>query len=158
MVAIAGTFSGRKGRVLILAAGLALSACSPVYRQHGYVPSDEQLSMIEVGRDTRETVGDFLGKPTSAGVLQDGGWYYVGSRWKQLGWRASEEVSREVVAINFDKNGRVANIERYGLQDGIRVPLSRNTTDTNIEGVGFFRQLLGNLGVIDASQLVGDDQ
>lgn len=144
-----------RNAAIIAVAGL-VAACSPVYRTHGYVPSDEQLSMIEVGRDTRATVGDFIGQPSSAGLLRDGGWYYVGSRWKELGWRAPQEISREVVAISFDKSGTVSNVERFGLDQGRVVPLSRRVTDTNIKGVSFLGQLLGNIGVIDANQVFGD--
>ncbi|MEI4487287.1 outer membrane protein assembly factor BamE [Frigidibacter sp. MR17.14] len=143
---------------LALAAGVVLSSCAPVYRNHGYVPTDQQLSMIEVGRDTRETVGDFIGKPASSGVLDSGGWYYVGSRWRELGWREPQEISREVVAISFDQGGRVSNIERYGLKDGRAVPITRRVTDSNIKGPSFWGQLLGNLGVLDASQVINGDR
>jgi len=36
------------------------------------------------------------------------------------------------------------------------VALSRRVTDSNIEGVSFLRQLLGNLGNLDAGSLLDD--
>ncbi|MEI4470311.1 outer membrane protein assembly factor BamE [Frigidibacter sp. MR17.24] len=150
--------AGARIAMLALAATAVLSGCAPVYRNHGYVPSQEQLSMIEVGRDTRETVGDFIGKPASSGVLESGGWYYVGSQWREYGWREPQEISREVVAISFDQGGKVSNVERYGLEHGKVVPLERRVTDSNIRGPSFFGQLLGNLGVLDASQVINGDQ
>lgn len=138
---------------LVLALG-ALAACQPIYRSHGYVPSDSDLAMLVVGQDTRDTVGDFVGRPSSAGVLEDGGWYYVGSRWREVGWKKPEEISREVVAISFDEGGVVQNIERFGLQDGRVVTLSRRVTDSNIKGVTFLGQLLGSIGNVDAGQFI----
>lgn len=138
---------------LVLALG-ALAACQPIYRSHGYVPSDSDLAMLVVGQDTRDTVGDFIGRPSSAGVLEDGGWYYVGSRWRELGWRKPQEIDREVVAISFDAGGVVRNIERFGLQDGRVVTLSRRVTDSNIKGVTFLGQLLGSIGNVDAGQFI----
>lgn len=138
---------------LVLALG-ALAACQPIYRSHGYVPSDSDLAMLVVGQDTRDTVGDFIGRPSSAGVLEDGGWYYVGSRWREVGWRKPQEIDREVVAISFDEGGVVRNIERFGLQDGRVVTLSRRVTDSNIKGVTFLGQLLGSIGNVDAGQFI----
>jgi len=138
---------------LVLALG-ALAACQPIYRSHGYVPSDSDLAMLVVGQDTRDTVGDFVGRPSSAGVLEDGGWYYVGSRWREVGWKKPEEISREVVAISFDEGGVVQNIERFGLQDGRVVTLSRRVTDSNIKGVTFLGQLLGSIGNVNAGQFI----
>ncbi|AMY69743.1 outer membrane protein assembly factor BamE [Frigidibacter mobilis] len=138
---------------LVLVIG-GLAACQPIYRNHGYVPSDSDLAMLVVGQDTRETVSDFIGRPSSAGVLEDGGWYYVGSRWREVGWKKPEEISREVVAISFNKSGVVQNIERFGLQDGRVVTLSRRVTDSNIKGVTFLGQLLGNIGNVNAGQFL----
>ncbi|WP_229726047.1 outer membrane protein assembly factor BamE [Frigidibacter albus] len=138
---------------LVLAIG-ALAACQPIYRSHGYVPSDSDLAMLVVGQDTRDTVGDFIGRPSSAGVLEDGGWYYVGSRWRELGLRKPQEISREVVAISFNEGGVVQNIERFGLEDGRVVTLSRRVTDSNIKGVTFLGQLLGSIGNVNAGQFL----
>jgi len=138
---------------LVLVIG-GLVACQPVYRNHGYVPSESDLAMIVVGQDTRDTVGDFIGRPSSAGVLADGGWYYVGSRWRDFGWKKPQEINREVVAISFTDAGVVENVERFGLQDGRVVALSRRVTDSNIKGVTFLGQLLGSIGNVNAGQFL----
>lgn len=132
----------------------AIAACSPVYRNHGYAPGDTELSLIEVGRDTRDSVAVAVGRPSAAGLLNDLGWYYVQSRWKHPGGRAPQEVERQVVAISFAEDGVVSNIERFGLAEGRVVPLSRRVTDSNIRGVSLIRQLLGNLGNFQASDVI----
>lgn len=141
---------------LTLAAVLALvvAGCSPVYRNHGYVPSDEELALIEVGKDTRETVGATLGRPSSQGLLNDVGWFYVQSRWKNFGAFAPQEIDRQVVSITFTEEGVVQNIERFGLENGNVVVLSRRVTESNIRGVSFLKQIFGNIGRIRADQFV----
>lgn len=134
---------------------VALGACSTIYRNHGYVPSDEDLSAVLVGVDTRETVETSVGSPTSSGVVRDTAWYYVGSRWEHFAHRKPRPVERLVVAISFDSRGVVSNIERFTLEDGRVVALSRRVTDSNIQGLGFIRQLLGNIGRFDAGTLLG---
>ncbi|RVV98913.1 outer membrane protein assembly factor BamE [Mesobaculum littorinae] len=131
----------------------AAAACTPVFRNHGYVPTEQDLSQIEVGRSTRETVADTVGRPGSVGVLDAGGWYYVQSRFRHYGYRAPQEIDREIVAISFNDAGVVENVERFGLEDGRVVALSRRVTDSNIKGITFLRQLFGNLGRISAADL-----
>lgn len=131
-----------------------IAACSPIYRNHGYVPSDEELSLITVGKDTRETVATAVGRPSASGLLNDEGWYYVQSKWKSVGLRAPKEEVRQVVAISFDTNGVVQNIERFGLEKGRIVPLSRRVTEDNVKGKGILAQMFGNIGGIGAGQLL----
>jgi len=133
-----------------------LASCSAIYRTHGHAPSDFELEDVIVGIDTQESLEGTIGRPGSTGVLQDSDWYYVQSRWRHYGWKAPEETEREVVAIRFDEEGVVENVERFGLQDGRAVVLSRRVTDSNIRGIGFLRQLLGNIGNISAEQVFGE--
>lgn len=149
-------FSRRQAARLLLSGAVLgiVAACAPVYNNHGYVPSDEELALLEVGVDTRETVAATIGRPSAAGLLNDLGWYYVQSRWKVSGVRPPKEEDRQVVAISFTEDGVVENIERFGLEKGKIVPISRRVTQTNIKGIGLLRQLFGNIGRLSADQIV----
>ncbi len=136
---------------------VVIAACSAQYRNHGYVPRDEDLEKVVVGESTQETVARAVGRPSSTGLLTGGAWYYVGSRFRHYGGKAPQEVDRQVVAITFDEGGTVENVERFGLEDGQAVVLSRRVTDSNIKGLSFLRQLLGNIGNISAGQVLGDN-
>jgi outer membrane protein assembly factor BamE (lipoprotein component of BamABCDE complex) len=134
---------------------LTLAGCQSIYRNHGWAPSDEDLAVLAVGTDTRETVAQAVGAPGTAGLLADSGWYYVQSRYEHYAWREPKEIDRQVVAISFDESGVVQNIERFGLAEGQVVPLSRRVTDSNTGGISFLRQLFGNFGRVNAENLVG---
>ena len=142
---------------VVLASAAAITACSPIYRNHGYVPRDEELAEIEVGRSTTEDVAIAIGRPSAIGVLSGSGWYYVGSRFRQVGPRPPVEIERQVVAVTFDEDGVVENVERFGLEKGEVVAISRRVTDSNIKGVSFLRQLLGNIGNISAADVLADN-
>lgn len=141
----------RAGRMRALALGLLLVAagCAPMFRNHGYVPPQEALDAVVVGVDTRDSIGETLGRPSAAGIMADSGWYYVESRWKHYGARAPEEIDRQVVAISFDTAGVVTDIERFGLEDGRVVRLSGRLTESSIREVSFLRQLYRNFGRIN---------
>ena len=132
---------------------LVLAACTPLYSDHGYVPSDAELALLQVGKDTRDSVGATIGRPSASGLLNDEGWYYVESRWRTLGGREPQEVDRQVVAISFTPEGIVENIERFGLEKGRIVPLSRRVTTTNIKGKSVLSQIFGNIGRVNAADL-----
>lgn len=141
---------GRRARALVLCVSVtAVTACTPLYDDHGYVPSDDMLAEIVVGVDTRETVAEVAGTPSSTGVLRDSGYFYVSQRMRTFAYQAPEIIDRQIVAISFDNDGVVANIERFSLSDGKVVVLSRRVTDSNVSGMGFLRQLVGNVGALD---------
>ena len=152
----------RRGRgvpralVLCLALGAA-AACTPIYRTHGFVPSQSEILGLEPGVDTRETVTEVIGQPTAGGVLDERGFYYVQSRFRTFGPLEPREIDRQVVAMTFDGEGVLRNVERYGLADGRAVPLERRVTDDGLRDTTFIRQLLGNLGNFDPSQFIGDE-
>jgi outer membrane protein assembly factor BamE (lipoprotein component of BamABCDE complex) len=141
--------ANRMIRGIALACLALLAACSATYENHGYVPSEEELSGLVVGVDTRATVDDVVGPPSAAGLMDQGDYYYVRSRFREYGMFRPEEVSREVVAISFDDSGTIANIERFGLEQGRIVPLSRRVTDSSVVETGFLQQLMGNIGNIN---------
>lgn len=141
-------------KVSALALCLFAAACSAQFRNHGYMPPEEDIQNVIVGVDTRDTVAENLGTPTAGGVLNDGGFYYVRSQFRTIGPFRPQEVSRELLAVTFQQNGVVANVEKFGLEDGKVITLSRRVTDNGLGDVSFIRQLLGNIGNFDPSSIL----
>lgn len=152
-------FKSRKyaSRLSVIACACALSACTATYQNHGYVPPEEDLNALVVGADSKSTVDDIIGPPSMSGMgLADGGdYYYVRSRFREYGMFRPKVIDRRIVAISFDENELISNIEEFSLEDGRVVPLSRRVTDSSVLGKGFLRQLLGNIGQFDAEDLLG---
>jgi len=147
---------GRVARFGLIAAVLFVAACSTVYRNHGYVPTEQDLALIEVGVDTRETVTEKIGRPSASGLLNDVGWFYVQSRWAYRGAFEPREIERQVVSVTFSESGRVENIERFGLERGKVVPISRRVTESNVRGLSLIQQLLGSFGRVGPAAFAGD--
>ena len=149
--------SNKVVRGVAVLAVVGAMACTQIIRNHGYMPPSEDLSMVLVGVDTRETVSLTIGPPTSGGILDDSGFYYVSSKFRHFGAMAPEEIEREVLAIYFDATGVVSNIERFGLEDGNVIVLSRRVTDNKVRDSSFVRQLLGSFGQVNASDFLGEN-
>ncbi|MGA0924500.1 MAG: outer membrane protein assembly factor BamE, partial [Lutimaribacter sp.] len=92
------------GAVLCL---IVLMGCSATYRNHGYVPSEDELAALELGKDTRDSVIEAVGAPGFGGVLDSSAFYYVQTRVKNEMFYEPTSVDRQVVAISFDSAGRL---------------------------------------------------
>lgn len=146
----------RQMLILAFVAFAGLSACAPIYRNHGYVPPDLDLAQVAVGQTTAEDLPALIGRPSAQGLLTGSGWYYVGSRWRHYGPMRPQEVERQVVAISFAPNGTVSNIERFGLERGRVVTLSRRVTEGSVTEISLIGQLLGNLGNFQAADFLDE--
>lgn len=146
-------FPNRFTSVLVVTCLVLLSACEARYRNHGYVPPQEDLENIVVGVDTRATVDDVIGAPSVSGLLSGGDYYYVRSRFREYGLLEPKIVDRRVLAISFNPDDTIRNVEEFGLKDGYVVPISRRVTDSSVVGNGFLRQIFGNFGNVDPEQL-----
>ena len=135
-------------------AALASTACSPIDRFHGFAPTDAELSAVQVGQTTRDSIFADFGPPTSEGLLEDNAFYYVSSQFRHFGVLAPRELDRQVLAISFTPSGVVSNIERFTLEDSKIVTLDRRVTDDGIADVSVLSQLLGSFGRIDAGTLL----
>jgi len=133
-----------------------LAGCAATFANHGYAPTDADLESIAVGVDSRSSVEQTIGRPSSTGVLREGGWFYISSRVKNFTYRRPEVVDRQLVAISFDKSGIVTNIERFTLENGRVIVLNRRITKTGIKGVSFIRQMLGNFGQVNLQDAIGN--
>lgn len=140
------------GLVLCL---VAVTGCTAQYRNHGYVPSDEDLNNIIVGVDTRDTVAETVGPPSTSDMMDESGFYYVETRIKRFAYQEPEIVDRSVVAITFDSAGVVRNIETFGLEAGRVVPLSKRVTEPVGETNNFLKRLLSVLGRFDPQSALG---
>lgn len=157
MTGVTMNITGRKTRAILAGCVMLMATgCTTLYRNHGYAPSDDQLAEVLVGVDTRGTVADVVGPPTAGGVTNTGGYFYVQSRFRLLGPLEPREIEREVVAIRFDDEGVVSNVERFGLENGNVVALSRRVTQDNVRDTTFIRQLFGSIGRFDAGDFLGD--
>ena len=144
-----------KATVAAVTLALTLTACTAMVRTHGYVPAEEDLQQIVPGIDTRASVEELVGVPSTAGVLRDSGFYYIESQIRTFAWQAPEVIDRTVVEIAFDPAGVVTGITTYGLEDGQVVPLTRRVTKSGDGDISFIRKLFGNIGGFTAEQLLG---
>ena len=141
-----------------LAAAALLAACAPTYSNHGVMPQVEALATVEPGADTRGSVLRKLGRPSTLGTFEDDVWIYVASRSERMAFYAPETIERSVLVVRFDENGLVSEVGRYGLDEGEEVALATPTTPTYGRELTFLQQIMGNLGNVDAEQIINNNR
>jgi len=131
-----------------------LLSCSQNIQNHGHIPLSSELKAIEVGVDTKKSVQELIGRPSTMGILRNKSWYYVGNTMQHYAWREVKEIKRVVVAIRFSQSGVVENIEQFSLTDGQDIKISSRITGRIVKDNTFLMQLLGSFGRVDIPEML----
>jgi outer membrane protein assembly factor BamE (lipoprotein component of BamABCDE complex) len=136
-----------------------LAACTPIVNQRGYMPDSQVVQSIAVGKDTKETVKSRLGDPSTAATFGNDVWYYISSREEQVAFFDPVVQSRDIIAIEFNKDGQVADVRHYGLKDGRVVAFVSRETPTKGRELTILQQLFNAVpGAAIASDKKGSDK
>jgi outer membrane protein assembly factor BamE (lipoprotein component of BamABCDE complex) len=87
-----------------------------------------------------------LGSPSSLATFDDRTWYFVSQRTERHSFYYSTVVSQDVVAIVFDDQGTVSQIDRHGLDGAMDVDLVARETPTAGNELTILEQFLGIIG------------
>ena len=126
---------------------LFVSACSSdVFLMHtGNMPSDEKIEQVKTGQ-TQDEVRDVLGSPSSVSTLDENEWLYMSSTLKKVAFLKPKIIDRDVLAIRFDKNGKVSEIVRLDEKNGVQIQPDSEQTASGGHDVGFFKKYFGGVG------------
>jgi outer membrane protein assembly factor BamE (lipoprotein component of BamABCDE complex) len=125
---------------LALAATLLLG-CTPVISQRGYLPDPVGQSSIKVGTDTKTTLQQRLGDPSTQATFGGDSWYYVSSVERRVAFFDPKTTARAILAVHFDKDGRVTDVKHYSLKDGHVVAFEARETPAKGRELTFLQQL-----------------
>ena len=124
--------------------GLLLASCTPVVSQRGYLPDAAGEASIRVGLDTKDSIQQRLGDPSTQATFGSDAWYYISSTEKQVAFFDPKIENRNILAVHFDKDGKVAEIKHYALKDGHIIAFESRITPTRGREISFLEQVLGS--------------
>lgn len=104
------------------------------------------MSQIIEGQSGPEDVRAIMGSPSATSDFGETTWYYITERKETYGFYAPEIADQRVVAVKFDADGRVSNIEEYEKKEGRAVEFVSKETPTEGQELTFIEQMLGNFG------------
>jgi outer membrane protein assembly factor BamE (lipoprotein component of BamABCDE complex) len=133
------------------AAALALTAvtaaCAPVQTYNGFRPDRNNVDIPDpqVGVDTRDTVEQRFGTPSTTAVFDQTSWYYLSAVQESVAFYAPRITERRVMVVRFDGE-TVSAVEKYGLERGRLVNYDAHVTPTRGRELSFLEQLVGSIG------------
>lgn len=150
--------SFRKAGLLaaVIASTALVSACNPTLRSHGFRYPTGEVPEFTPGEDTQATVLAALGNPSTRGTFEQDTWYYVSATREYLAYLRPDTRERRIMAIRFDDDGVVSEIDEFGLEDGRVVALVDRETPTRGRELSVLEQILGSVGRVPTDQFGGE--
>ena len=132
--------------VLTFAVGALIAGCTPEINHRGYLAKPGAFSQISEGM-SKPQVEDILGSPstTASANIQGDSYYYITSVTESRAFLSPKEISREVIAVRFDKGDQVASVAQYGLEDGKIININDRTTPVPGVDASILRDLFGGV-------------
>jgi len=130
--------------------GLTLSACSSGMsltqnRQRGYSLSEDAVAQIRVGQSA-QLVTAVLGSPqVTNSFATETAWYYMGEKITQTAFGMQLSNDRTLLVIYFDKNNKVIDTERLGVQDGRVITIESRRTPSYGQDRTFIESILSSI-------------
>jgi outer membrane protein assembly factor BamE (lipoprotein component of BamABCDE complex) len=112
----------------------------------GYQVDQQTLDQVKVGQTTKPQALALMGTPSTTSTVGGDAWYYIGQKFSRtLAFMPAKMTDQTVLAIYFDKSGKVARIANYGMKDGEVFDFVSRTTPTGGQEPDFLRNIMTGL-------------
>jgi len=140
------------GRVLAAAGALALATALGGCLGYdgdfdrGYQVDQQALDQVQIGKTSKQEALALMGTPSTTSTVGGDAWYYIGQKMQRsLAFMQAKMTDQHVLAIYFDKGGKVERIANYGMKDGKVFDFVSQTTPTGGEEPNFLRNIMTGL-------------
>jgi len=112
----------------------------------GYQIDQQSLDQVTIGATTKPQALALMGTPSTTSTIGGDAWYYIGQKMSRpLAFMPAKMTDQTVLAIYFDKGGKVARIANYGMKDGEVFDFVSRTTPTGGAEPDFLRNMMTGL-------------
>lgn len=132
----------------VLALGATLGGCLGYDGDfdRGYQVDQQTVDQIKIGATTKPQALALMGTPSTTSTVGGDAWYYIGQKMSRaLAFMPAKMTEQHVLAIYFDKSGKVDRIANYGMQDGKVFDFVSRTTPTGGQEPNFLRNIMSGL-------------
>lgn len=145
LMRVNGKFCGALAAVILLA---PLSGCIGYDGDfdRGYQIDEQSLAKVTVGKTDKRAALELLGTPTTTSTVGGDAWYYIGQKMhRALAFMPAQMADQNVLAVYFDKGGKVTRIANYGTKDGKVFDFVTRTTPTGGQEPSFLKNIMTGL-------------
>jgi outer membrane protein assembly factor BamE (lipoprotein component of BamABCDE complex) len=144
-----GALRGHAARVTLafaIAAGLGGCIGYDGDFDRGYQIDERTYSQVKIGSTTKEQALSLMGTPSTTSTVGGDAWYYIGQKMhRALAFMPVQMEDQNVLALYFDKSGKVERVANYGMKDGQVFDFVSRTTPTAGQEPDFLRNMFANL-------------
>ena len=126
--------------------GAAAGACTPVTTYTGFQAREDQPMDAKVGIDTKSTIQERLGSPSTVATFDPNTWFYVSQTATKFAYELPKVAQRDITQISFGPDEKVKEVKVYHLKDGYKIAYNKRETPTRGRELSVLEQILGNLG------------
>ena len=125
---------------------LSLTACSPIRTHHGFNANDRLVKAAKSHTLSKREVLMRFGPASIIEKSDDGEMaYYVSYTKERFAFFTPDITERTVTALHF-KDGMLADMKQYGLEDGNVIDINSRQTPTYGKDLNAIQQILSNVG------------
>jgi len=135
-----------KGTIIALSISTMLAGCGKSRSVRGYYFDPMLANDILPGVDNQQSIHNTLGSPTKLGAYDDSTWYYISTSLRYRAVLRPEPQTRRILAIRFDDQGVVSEVENLDLSLAWNIEPNGDKTRTRGKELNFFQQLFMNVG------------
>ena len=112
----------------------------------GYQIDEQAYAQVQIGKTSKPETLALMGSPSTTSTIGGDAWYYIGQRMvRPLAFMPAKMADQHVLAVYFDKGGKVARIANYGMKDGKVFDFVSRTTPTGGQEPDFLRNIMTGL-------------
>ena len=135
---------------VVLLGAMLVGGCASIKDHRGYLVDAALIDSVQPGIDNRLSVERALGRPTFASQFGAPVWYYVAIDTRQAPFLRPKPVDQTVLKVTFDAAGNVAEVQKAGMENVVRLSPDGDKTPTLGRDRNFFEDLFGNIGAVGA--------
>lgn len=130
-----------------LTALFILSGCSTDYfnQTEGNMPSKSDIISLKKGMSQAE-VRDIMGSPSVISSLDHRTWIYMNATMRRVAFFEPKELERNVVAIEFNREGNVEKVVQLTKENGKNITISSDETPVMGSEESFMEKYFGGVG------------
>ena len=130
-----------------LAGVMLISGCSTDYfnQTEGNMPPQKDIAALRRGM-SQDEVRKIMGSPSVISSLDHKSWIYMNSTMKRMAFFKPEELERNVVAVEFNLDGKVEKVVQLTKENGKVISISSDSTPVMGSEEGFMRKYFGGVG------------
>lgn len=109
------------------------------------MPAKADILALKRGM-SQDEVRRLMGSPSAISSLDHKTWIYMNSTVKRLAFLKPQELERNVIAVEFNLDGKVDKVVQLTKDNGREIVIASDETPVLGSEEGFFRKYFGGVG------------